>query len=110
LREIKRIFTREFAGLYYDDEADTFYSTKTERRTRTYAPIAWTCIKYSYTTMQNEKINRIYRYLNISLGNKKYYRLSELEWNDWQSVDETKYYSGKINDSDEISPIAKGNF
>jgi hypothetical protein len=39
LRPVKKIFNRDFSGLYYDDITGLFYSTNTKKRTRTFCPM-----------------------------------------------------------------------
>jgi hypothetical protein len=68
LKPVKGIFNRENLGLYYNDEAEVFYSTNTKKRTRTFCPIIWAQIKYSYTKKQKDVTNKIYKYLRIPLG------------------------------------------
>jgi hypothetical protein len=89
-KPVKRIFNREISGLYYDDEAAGFYSTNTKKRTRTFCPITWAQIKYSYTKKQKDVSNKIYIYLRIPLGDGTFYRLSEMEWEDWKNVNKAK--------------------
>jgi hypothetical protein len=89
LKPVKRIFNRKISGLYYNNETKIFYSTNTKKKTRTFCPITWAQIKYSYTK-QKDVSNKIYKYLRIPLGDGTFYRLSEMEWEDWKNVNKAK--------------------
>jgi hypothetical protein len=39
LRPVDRIFLRPFSGVYYDENDNLFYNTRTVRITRTFCPI-----------------------------------------------------------------------
>jgi hypothetical protein len=87
---VKRISNREISGLYYDEENELFYSTNTKKRTRTFCPITWAKIKYNYTKKQNDISNKVYKYLRIPLGDGNFFRLLEMEWEEWQNVNKPK--------------------
>jgi hypothetical protein len=89
LRPVEMIFLRPFSGVYYDEDNNTFYSTRTARRTRTFCPIKWTHIKYEYPRGNKEGprfTKKIYKYVTLPVGDGNLFRLSEKEWEDWVRV------------------------
>jgi hypothetical protein len=92
LKPVERIFLRPFAGVYYDEHNNLFYSTRTARRTRTFCPIKWAHIKYAYLRGKKEGpryIKKIYNYVTVPVGNGNYFKLSEKEWEDWVKTNKT---------------------
>jgi hypothetical protein len=92
LKSVERIFLRPFAGVYYDENNNLFYSTRTVRRSRTFQPLKWTPIKYVYPRGKKEGpryIRKTYYYVSLPLGDRKFFRLSEKEWLDWLKVNKT---------------------
>jgi hypothetical protein len=89
LRPVERIFLRPFLGVYYDENDNLFYSTRTARRTRTFCPIKWTYIKYVYSRGNKEGprfTKKIYKYVTLPVCDGNFFRLSEKEWDDWVRV------------------------
>jgi hypothetical protein len=92
LKPVEKIFLRPFVGLYYDENTNLFYSTQTVRRSRTFQPLKWTPIKYVYPRGRKEGpryVKKIYNYVSLPLGDRKFFRLSEKEWLDWLKVNKT---------------------
>jgi hypothetical protein len=89
---------RLLLGVYYDEQADLFYSTLTARRTRTFCPIKWTHIRYILPRGNKEgprHIKKIYKYVTLPVGDGSLFRLSEVEWGDWVRVNKEINQSNK---------------